>query len=227
MSSKTCWQSLLAVLLLSSALLVCMMVAIRRSSAASALSEPPAIAPALEGSVPVVRGVSGSKIMDSAWYLGGFCFGHGSIGVGRITLELQKEGVPTSVWNSTGSLWLALYDDEDSHWGAALESWASNSCHDKLQSANSARYIAFPRHLDSVQVNMTIRQAFERHWHVALVGCGLGVQDPGYSQTLLHYKILQWNSLWTFYADNWRPAACSFNPANLLQSINVHEFLSV
>jgi len=195
----------------------------RRSSAASALGERPAIALALEGSVPVPRGVSGSKVMDSAWYLGGFCFGHGSKdwnpqGVGRIGLELQKEG-----WlRYDGSLWLALYDDEDAHWKAVLESWEQSSCQEKLDSASYVHNVDFRRHI------VTVKQTnVDRHWHVTLLGCGFAVQDPGYGQTLLHYKVSQWNSLWTFDADNWRPAACPFNPANLLHSINVHEILSV
>jgi len=170
--------------------------------------------------------------MDSAWYLGGFCFGPDQKewdlhDVGWIRFELQKEGVPTSGWNSTGGLWLVLYDDEDSHWGAALQSWEKSSCQEKLQSASYVHHIYFRRDLGSFQVTMDMRQAYERHWHVALVGCGFGVQDPGYSQTLVHYKILQRNAMWSFGADNWRPAACSFNLANVLPSINVHELLSV
>jgi len=149
-------------------------------------------------------------------------------GVGQIRFDLQKDGVLTSRWNTTGSLWLALYDDEPTKWGAARESWDQSSCHEKLASASYARTINFPLHIYFSSITVRIQQAIvDRHWHVTLVGCGFGVQDPVYSQTLLHYKISEWNSLGSFDSDNWRPAACPFNPANLLQSINVHEFLSV
>ncbi|CAE7208515.1 Ca-P60A [Symbiodinium natans] len=119
---------------------------------------------------------------DSAWHLGGFCFGQAS---GDTTKAAEiRVHVTWAAWlDEIGPVKLVAFDAREQKWGAVRDTWGREACEDKLDSANMARVLNETKVKFNfrVKVHQTLggpKTSAARDWHFALLTCGDVEQAP-------------------------------------------------
>lgn len=106
-----------------------------------------------------------------------FCFDFNidpQISSGRFSFDFfgTAKSLVTTVASENSGLWLAVYDDEDNHWGAVEHSWEVLSCADRLAAASFTTQITpLERQFSmSEDVEEKLRPRF---WYFAILACGV------------------------------------------------------
>jgi len=162
-------------------------------------------APRLDGIVP-----SGNEGIQ---HIGGFCFGYNAPALKRAPVgwiyTMLEDTVP---WHSISNLYLAVYDDEPSHWQLVMAQWNTSSCYDKLR--YSSNYMK-PRLYRGRQGFLfeILGHVMPRHWQLVLMRCGGPSSNSSQAGDLLTPGGLHFSSFGVRSLSQWgsfetQPAKC-------------------
>lgn len=112
-------------------------------------------------------------------HIGGFCFGKSfeREPAGQIEVKLSRN--TEGMWPQHSGVYVAFFDDQPTHWGAARKLWDGASVSAVMSKANAVQCLwCFPgERVDGVRVDvnstMVISEKYRRHWHIVLVAMNM------------------------------------------------------
>lgn len=159
-----------------------------------------------------------NRSMVAGHHLGGFCFGHdreNTAGMIWIDVQLPIKYLIDADRNGWSAKVL-VFDDEERHWGVDGTMWKSSSCKEKIRRANIVTSMEVRHFIHSIAV----REAYNRHWHIAVVTCpldGYANKKWWHSKLRLDYTIYARKELSVIPMGDMDPSSCPAQPIQFVE----------